>query len=405
MAKRPLGLGKKNKEKKRKVQVEGESDSRETTPGATNQLNIELDDNVDLDNELSQLQGLWLNYFRSDRDNEYVLNGIVHECDRLLRQAQEDEQMAKQLNDKFHAIYALALSELTIFKAGEEEDRTKNQVSEFFVNALERCESGQTAHPDSDLLKLVLSKIILQRIPLEYISGMTVDSKDKLDLNEQLETAKKNFVAHMDDLELTFEVLQMMNDLLDIIENFGHENDIEEGLDSDDEEELENIELTADHPLHFLKNDVSSNYDWLRSALTDLLNKVDEKNTSVYHPIAKTIGELYLKEAEEPTAIFMELQYGEDEKLSDSKECKASQKKALKSTSTALEFLKKAQINDDPKTWVQVAEAYIDFGNLQDYQSKEQEESYKSAEEILKKANKATHGKFQVILDNLLENE
>lgn len=409
MAKRALGLGQKNKEKKRKVESDVVQDSREATPGA-DQISVEMDDNADLDDEFSQLKGLWQTYFHSDRENEYVLNGIVHECDRLLRQSGEDAKIRESLNDEFHAIYALALSELTIFKAGEEEEETKNgkAVSEFFENALERCELGLTSFAESQLLKLVVAKIIIQRIPLEYVSQLKVDSKAdvlKVDLNAQLERAKENFNVYKGDLELTFEVLQMFDDLLDIVENFGHESDIDEGLDSDDEEELAPADLSPKHPLYKLQQNLPKNYQWLREQMTQLLNAVAEQD-KLYKNVVRSVGHLYLKAAEEPTSTFMRLQYGDDEEpSSDDKNCKAAQKDALNYTRQALEFLEKGQVQDEPETWVEVAEAYIDLGNLYDYQSKDQEKSYQVAEKILKKANKASHGKFQDILDNLLDKE
>lgn len=411
MAKRALGLGQKNKEKKRKVESEGrQQESKEVTPGA-DQISVELDDNADLDDEFSQLKGLWKTYFHSDRENEYVLNGIVHECDRLLRQAEEDAKTKQSLSDEFHAIYALALSELTIFKAGEDDEEAKNKqsVSEFFDNAMERCELGLASFADSQLLKLVVSKIIIQRIPLEYVSHLKVDSKKdslKVDLNEQLEKAKEYFSVEKDDLELSFEVLQMFDDLLDIIENFGHENEIDEGLDSDAEDELDQIELSSEHPLFQLQKNLPKNYQWLRDQMTQLFKAVDSQD-KLYHNVARSVGHLYLKAAEEPASVFMQLQYGDDDEQpsSDDKACKKAQKDALKYTEQALQYLEKGQVQDEPETWVEVAEAYIDLGNLHDYQSKDQEKSYQVAEDILKKANKASHGKFQDILDNLLDKE
>lgn len=412
MAKRALGLGQKNKEKKRKLEEKQGSEPKDATPGA-DQISVELDENADLDNELAQLKGLWKTYFNSERENEFVLNGIVHECDRLLRQSNEDAAIKSLLNDEFHSVYALALSELTIFKAGEDEEtKDRKAVKEFFNNALERCELGQSSFPDSNLLRLVKAKIIIQRIPLEYISQLNLKSAKndlKADLNALLESAKSDFNVYEADLDLSFEVLQMVDDLLDIIENFGHEDDIDEGLDSDDEDELDRIELPASHPLYLLQKNVPENYKWLRENMVNLLDHIQDKDSKLYHNVARTVGHLYLKLAEEPSNIFMRLQYGDDEsdssKNANAKNCSKAQTEALKFTKEALEFLEKGKIADEPETWVEVAEAFIDLGNLYDYQSKDQENAYSVAEGILKKANKASHGKFQDILDNLLDKE
>ena len=148
----------------------------------------------------------------------------------------------------------MALSELTIFKAGDEEatqEKRREDVSSFFDSAIERVELGLSRFPDSQFLKLILSKIIFQRIPLEHISTLDSKSKDgKLNLVEQFERGKEHFSVYENDTELTYEILQMMNDLLDIIENFGREQSIQEGIDSDNEEEEEliDIELEPEHP-------------------------------------------------------------------------------------------------------------------------------------------------------------
>ncbi|CAG62184.1 uncharacterized protein GVI51_L10131 [Nakaseomyces glabratus] len=402
MAKRPLGLGKQKQNKKTKVESSSGEVSRESTPVAS-QIEVELADDVDADDELVQLKGLWQTYFDSDRDSEYVLNGIVHECDRLLREADKEGKI-KELSDVFHAIYALALSELTIFKAGEEEDekKKKEEIAQFFDNALERCSLGESDCGKSDLLDLVKAKVIIQRVPLEHMSALTVSSKSGLNLNTLVEDAKKHFKVSTKDLSLVYEVLEMFDDLLDITENFGHEEQIAEGLDSDDEEDLEPIQLDKKHPVYEMQQNLASNYKWLKEQLIALLGQLNKKDhAKLYHLTAKKIGELYLKDAEEPTNVYLSLAYDDDESKQSSKDCKESQASALKLVQNAIDYLDKAQIEDEPETWAQVAEAYIDLGNLHDNESSEQEKAYQTAETLLTKANTATHGKYDDILENL----
>ena len=66
----------------------------------------------------------------------------------------------------------------------------------------------------------------------------------------------------------------------------------------------------------------------------------------------------------------------------------------------ALDYLKQAKDEEDPETWVSIAEAMISLGNLYEV-DKEQEDLYLEAEKILKRANNVTNGKFQEELDNL----
>ncbi|GCF01290.1 ihnibitor of Brome mosaic virus [Zygosaccharomyces mellis] len=404
MAKRTLGLGQKNKEKKIKVDnsnTNNESNGNSPAVGA-DQIEVEMDENADLDDELTQLKGLWSSYFHSDRESEYVLNGIIHECDALLRQSDNDEQTKKLFTDEFYAIYALALSELAIFKTEQENE----DVAQYFDQALERAEVGmEKVSKGSELLPLVISKISLQRIPLQFISKLKVDSKPEdvnLDLFEQVQRAKKCFNVKKD-LELAYEVLQIFYDLLDMLENFGLGNNVDEGLDSDEEDEIEPVKLNEKHPLHRLQKAIPENYVWLRETMIKLFENT-EQNT-LRTNVARTLGHLFLKAAEKPTRTFMQQYDDEEEQAKNkevSKEIQQAQKDALTHTRTALDYLEKAQMEDEPETWVEVAEAYIDLGNLYDYQSSEQENAYKVAEDILKKANRASHGKFQDVLDNLL---
>lgn len=421
MAKRALGLGKQNKQKKRKTNSPSPGLTEDEISNNQNeaQLNIQLDDDADLDDEIIQLKGLWKKYFNSDRDDEYILNAIIHECDRLLRLTETDESIKSKLDDEFYAIYALALSELTIFKNGDEEleqdEKKRNDiVSQFFDDALDRTITANEQFKDSQILPLVHSKIILQRIPLQYISKLNLKSKkDKnLDLLKLLQTAKDNFTIVKNDLDLTFEVLQMKNDLLDIIETFGHTDEIEEGLDSDNDEDLELLELSSSHPLFDLQKKLSNNYDWLHENLLSLLENIKDENSTTYKGVSKSIGDIYLKKAEKPTAAFISIQYGDEDddneeeeivlSTEDQKRSKEHQQKAKKYVKKALEYLKKAQKEDDPETWVQVSEALITLGNLEDNKSSEQEDAYSEAQKLLEKANVSSHGKYQVVLDNLL---
>ena len=67
--------------------------------------------------------------------------------------------------------------------------------------------------------------------------------------------------------------------------------------------------------------------------------------------------------------------------------------------------MKRAKDEEDPETWVGIAEAMISLGNLYEVDSKQQDDLYVEAEKILKKANNVTNGKFKEELDNLLYKE
>ena len=446
MVKRPLGISQNAKSKRQKQQEQAEPSADEARP----QLTLEVADNEDPEDTTAQLKSLWLEYFRSDRESEALLNGIINEGSSIMQQFYNGEIKLADLKNEFLAVLALALSELTIFKAGEEYDESddraaaaaasgdnadkkdqsneeRKEVKEFFDRALEVAQLKMDSDGDDNLLNLVIAKIIFQRIPLEYISRLQMDSSEaelKLHLFELLESGMRHFRIVEEDLELTFEVLCGFSDLLDIVENFGNERKGEDGLDSDDEagdeayeeELLERINLSKDHPLYRIRANMENFYSWLREKLLELFEKLDEgSDKKLYSRVANAIGDLYLREAEPSSRTFMKLKYGDmeeeeqgdenaEDKLpdEDKKLMLNSQSKAIAATTTALEYLEKAQLPDDPETWVHVAEASIDLGNLYDYESKEQDKAYAKAEELLKKANVATQNKYSNVLENLL---
>ena len=121
--------------------------------------------------------------------------------------------------------------------------------------------------------------------------------------------------------------------------------------------------------------------------------------------ICKRIGQSYLQEAEVPSSVFTTLAYDDgfkNEKEINGLSLKESQKIAQKLISTALKYLQWAEDQEEPETWVNVAEAMISLGNLYEVESEEQESHYQEAEKILNKANNVTNGKYEDVLENLL---
>lgn len=419
MAKRTRALGLSKSRKQQKLNNNDEKKEKSTTP----QLNIEIDDEENADNVTVQLVGLWNSYLESTRDSDALLNGIVNECDTLL--SNKDKSNATELeklckDEQFLAVFALGLSELTIFH--------EDKIKEYFDDSLDVIDlfNGN----ECNLLEIVKSKINFQRIPLEFISKLEIDSNKKslsndINLNKLLEDGKKSFenIAKLVNVKgskrfingLVWETLSIFNDLLDIVENFGTKKNLDEGLDSDlDEDEEDNedgdgdmINLKKDHPLFKIQSQLDVHYQWLRGNLIKFITQI-EPSTKMYYNVAKLIGEIFLKESELPSQLYLSLQYGDDDEEEeiagedkDEEMIKVTQKEAQDLVINALKYLEMAQDPENADTWAQLAEGYIDLGNIQDNESSEQEKSYQTAETILKKANVASHNKYQYILDNL----
>ncbi|GME94828.1 unnamed protein product [[Candida] boidinii] len=214
--KRPVGIGKLNKQKKRKLE-DSRSESpekkiakKEDTPEVantedsteSNELTVKLNEEVDPNDPLSQLRGLWHTWLKSEKENEMILNGVIHECDRMLRKIHnlnsdtkdkisksEDNENKIKLNGEFYSIYALALADLASFHTVNEEDledddekeetdkkEEENQkessdndevekVKDFFDAAMERLEEGFEKFKDDEEslidLNFAKTKIIL----------------------------------------------------------------------------------------------------------------------------------------------------------------------------------------------------------------------------------------------------
>lgn len=433
--KRPLGLAKAAKSKKKKTVDEPESVDQTTADvnGAEdnaqegNELTVELGEEIDPNDAVGQLAELWRTYFSSEDRKELVLNGIIHECDRILRKAhsdtseKEDEENV-EITGRFYAIYALALSNLAYFKTDD-----SDKVSAFFLEAMDRIDIGEKLFPDSIDIHFAKARIMINRIPLTLISKM--DSKSSMgdfeDAGKLLDeclaqwekaeelTSQQNQYDFYNFESLDF--LQVLDDLLDVVENFGHE--LPEGADSDNEEDNEageDFKLDEKHPLYSIKS--TNKYSkWWRNHLIIFLQNLDKRLATSEkkpkdHPLntlrrelCRRLGQSFLIEAEIPANVYTTLSYyAKDEKTINGLSKEEAQKQSQDLFNSALYYLRESQDKEEPETWVNVAEAMISLGNVYDLDSPEQEKAYKEAEEILVKANNATNGKFDDILENLL---
>lgn len=415
--KRHLGLGKAAKSKKQKK--ESEKAEAAEVPENNNELTVEMDEEVDANDAVGQLVALWRTFLLSEDKKELMLNGIIHECDRILRKkhngaenAQDDEVI--EVNGLFYAIYAQAMSALAFFHTEE-----GDMVAEYFKEARERIDSGRELYPESIELLFGEARILMNRIPLMEMSHLTLHTKisekhpeiaSLLDKSlavweEAVRLAEKRKEYHHFNVE-NLDFLQALDDFLDMADNFGQENF--EGEDSDDEgEDNKKLDLAASHPLYSVRELDKYNKCWRDHSLKFLKNLDMQSNPSAQlrRELCKRLGQSYLMEAEFPSNVFTTLTYySNGEKEINGLTRTEAQKASQELFTSALKYLKEAQDDQDPDTWANVAEAMISLANTHDFQSKEQESIYKDAEDLLTRANNATNGKYDDILENLLLN-
>lgn len=489
MAKRALGLGKsqdkKNKKKKSSPQTNDEVKATNLDPNSTknDQVTIRLSEGK------SELEQMWLGYakynkiLKEETDNaELTLNGMIHECDRILRKANhisnaktiiaDQEKDDLKIDAEFYCIYGLALAELAYYQGKDEYDedieydeekdaenrRMKIQkIGEFFSESLDRIEMGLSLDLNSkyekDSLNLAKLQILTNQIPLQYISTMDINSNKKKYPNiaellkmifAGLEGISKDLVHydaimkepenskfHFDFTDYQqFIILDSLDDLIDMIENFGLNDDIDD-VDSDDDElhESSQIQLSKKHPLFETRNNVIDYEDKLISLYKTFLKRLEFINSKSYNldlsnitndaenaknqllnfyfVINEKVGQIYLKKADLVGTEYTTLVYGEDDTEEDKKSLdkqlvKTLQVDAVNLYRKALGYLKKAKDEEDPESWVKIAEVEISLGNIYELDSEDQENCYKKAEKILKKASRATNGKYDDILKKLL---
>lgn len=451
MAKRNLGLGKVKAKKQKTENNEKAKSTDESNAKQEQLLTVELTDEVNPDDPLSQLCGLWKTWKNGERDNELILNGIINECDRLLRNNHENGGNENvKLNDNFYSIYSQALSDIAKFKPDEE-------IADWIDNSLERIDEGFGKFNNNNI-RLLFTKcnVLLNKIAIQFIGKMNIDSKKEeyKELNhlfkEFFETwnkaikeceKQKDFSIFKE--EWVLEILNVYDDLLDIVDKFGTPmNEIVDSDGEEDEEEVEeeeeenenqliskakndvlqatDFEIAEDHPLYEIRNDDSYNVFWRDNMLKYKELMGDDVSKNIKKSVHEKLGQSYLMEAEDPIAFFNSFQYDRDDEIEDALEDEEDKLRELVETkeaaeksrelgkslvNTAIEHLREAHDEEDPKTWVNVAEALITYANLLELESEEQEQTYKKAEKLLRRANNACHGKYQDILDSLIVND
>ncbi|ODV89957.1 hypothetical protein CANCADRAFT_98250 [Tortispora caseinolytica NRRL Y-17796] len=89
--------------------------------------------------DLAELDGLYSQIDDQHPDYQLILNGIVHECDSMLRQRAEDAEL-QPLNGRFHYIYADVLSKLAAVVSNGDETPL-----DYMNAAIERATTGLDA--------------------------------------------------------------------------------------------------------------------------------------------------------------------------------------------------------------------------------------------------------------------
>lgn len=414
MAKRPLGLAKANKNKKSKNNDSKEADNGEDS----RKITIEVDEEVDSDDTVGQLKALYGTYQTTKRQItsleeiedierlgtcQKILAGIIHECDHMLRSAEQSKEQSSDITPDFHNVYALALLGMASFaeiKGSEGENR-----EDFIKAAIERIDTGLVDQDDKAGWSLYFTR-----------------AKAKVELaNETLRQLEESEDALLDEVSVA-----MSSQLDDAITDYekGEQLIFEHGMQKEySNDQLETIEaiLKIADELGAIENemegesqDVQKKYlEWSKQRWLQILDKVptskgkakvaeDTDNLlKITERANRGIGEYYLAVAAPMLSQFENTQEEdneEDEPLSD------EELEELKSLmGKAVESLLKAEDEEDGETLVMIAEAQISLANLYDTDSEEQKGLYSEAIIRLKKAQRLGYGSYQELISELEE--
>ncbi|KAA8915709.1 hypothetical protein TRICI_002152 [Trichomonascus ciferrii] len=437
MVKRPQGLNKSSKSKK-KQRVTSELPSG--NGGEPEQVTIELDHEVDPDDELGQLNALYDTFVNSPVDNNgfkspKLLYGVIHECDRLLRNA------TGALPSRFHNVYALSLLELSKFHVSEGEKRSQQSeqqdedmpvdTTEAYIEAaIDRADVGLAADEKSPDLLFTRAKAEIALISVK-INDVTLTPGVRymvaVEMIENIQKAIKDYeVAEsiiLDSPEsdankkkgclYTKDQLDTIESLLKIAENF---NSLEY------EREIAPFETNSDPAFEKVDGPLLAEQqrklaEWSKKRWEQILEKVPEgkgkgktpeedgdHSYAVIRRANRGMGEYYLSIS---APIISRLEASDDddgdddddddddeevteEKLNDFQTAKGLLTKAI-------EYLLKAEHDSehDAAVYPLIAEAQISLANLLDNDSDEQNVLYNEAVARLKKAQRLGYGDYQ----------
>ncbi|ANB15817.1 Ett1p [Sugiyamaella lignohabitans] len=423
-SKRPQGLNKAAKNKKQKVAPnENNGPEKDQTPDFT----IALEDEVDPDDELAQLYGLYETYRESSKDSPKLLYGLVHECDRLLRNSTE------KLPSRFHNIYAISLLDLAKFVETEDDQPKKKSgnngesCADFILAAIERASIGIEESSDSiaDLYftlsraKLALVDEKLKNSPSESRYDEAINILPELkEAVSDFETAEKFLLeSGKSFLDFSKDQLGAVEDLLQIVDGFIALED-ENEAESDPAASTENIERGRLRSLNDKYLEWSKDrYQRILETSVESKGKNKDPNGSSVSVVLwanRGMGQYYLALA---APLLAKLDDGadedededdsedEDEDEDDNDESIALSPEELQSAKDlvqkAVDYLFKAESDDDPETYTVVAEALISLANLFEVESDDQRRLYSQAVLRLRKAQRLGFGSYQELIADL----
>ncbi len=460
---RPMGIGKSAKLRHSSKKQDSKDASSSSQPIQPPSITVEVDDSLDIDDEYTQLKVLWYNHNnksilrRQKESDELVLNGIIHECDRLLR---NQDEKGTRLPAEFHAIYGLSLAELGEYKGleaiGDENDAkpvsktVSKPCTEFYGAAIERLSIGLGKYPSSPEILLAKFKIIVDRILVNQFQVITEKStvqeignlRDLVDIaiesfDKGLKLALKSSSGTTNKPELSYigdqiKNLESLYNIIDFAVDFGKkmnaEDDEDEMMDIDESEYF--FQIDSRHPLYKLRKYEEKYRNWILDKWLDILkflqaelpnitkgkgkqndvtqDKIEEVNDSI-KLVSKFIGLEYVRQATPLGEIYTEAKYSEEDDGMEidyeslPKQVLGARSKAIKLLTKAVHYLTQAEDKDISQSLVDSSEAMISLANLYELESRKQIDLYDRAARRLKKANDASDGAYQDALDSLLE--